>query len=132
MGFVIVSANITSSFLKPLYLSHFAVMAIIDHTHLAPSDPSLITDIRIDESSQTKNRYLVLGGIGIATLSVAEADKTLAQVRLPLLPHGEMKWGKISNSKINAYGRTVKQKGAAGCPAAPSHWVGSNPSGIRT
>ena len=41
-------------------------------------------------------------------LSVAEADKTLAQVRLPQLPHGELKWGKISNSKINAYGRTVK------------------------
>lgn len=27
---------------------------------------------------------------------------------MPQLPHGEMKWGKVSNSKINAYGRTVK------------------------
>lgn len=55
----------------------------------------------------------MLGGIGIPTLSVAEADKTLAQVRQPQLPHGEMKRGKISNSKINAYDPTVKQKGAA-------------------
>lgn len=83
-------------------------MPIIAGARRDPPDPSQITDIYIDESSQTKNRYLVLGGIGLPKVCVAEADRALAQARLPQLPHGEMKWGKISNSKINAYGRTVK------------------------
>lgn len=83
-------------------------MPIIAKSGREPASPELITDIYIDESSQTKNRYLVLGGIGIPKLSVPAAQEALAEARLPQLPHGEMKWGKISNSKISAYGRTVK------------------------
>ena len=83
-------------------------MPIIASAHRDRPDLARVTDIYIDESSQTKNRYLVLGGIGVPKLSVSEANHALAQARLPQLPHGEMKWGKISSGKINAYGRTVK------------------------
>lgn len=41
-------------------------------------------------------------------LLVDAADACLANARLPQLPHGELKWGKVSNSKLAAYGRTVK------------------------
>lgn len=83
-------------------------MAIIARAGREPPDPKLLTDIYIDESSQTKNRFLVIGGIGLAKLSVADADACLARARLPQLPFGEMKWGKVSNHKLPAYGRTVK------------------------
>ncbi len=71
-------------------------------------DCNLITDIYIDESSQTKNRYLVIGGICIEKSLVEEANACLSTTRLPQLPQGEMKWGKVSQAKLSAYGRTVK------------------------
>lgn len=67
-----------------------------------------MSDIYMDESSQTKNRYLVIGGISLASSDVRAANEALARVRLPQLPHGEMKWGKVSNHKLSAYGRTTK------------------------
>ena len=82
-------------------------MAIIATAVREPANPELLTDIYIDESSQTKNRYLVMGGICLATSSVEAANDALAKVRLPQLPHGEMKWGKISKGKLPAYARTV-------------------------
>lgn len=83
-------------------------MAIIARAGQAPCDPSLVNDIYIDESSQTKNRYLVIGGIGIPKLHVSVAEACLATARLPELPFGEMKWGKVSSAKLGAYGRTVR------------------------
>jgi hypothetical protein len=83
-------------------------MAIIAMRARDPLDPALLTEIYIDESSQTKNRFLVMGGIGIEGTATAGALDHLAQVRLPQLPHGEMKWGKVSTAKLPAYGRTVK------------------------
>lgn len=74
--------------------------------HSTPSD-DLIADIYIDESSQTKNRYLLLGGVIIPTLTVGLTDACLAKARLPELPHGEMKWGKVSAGKLRAYRRFV-------------------------
>lgn len=66
-----------------------------------------LSDIYIDESSQTKNRYLLIGGIIIPTASVPQAAARLQAARLPELPHGEMKWGKASKSKLAAYKRFV-------------------------
>lgn len=83
-------------------------MAIIARALRDPADPALITDIYIDESSQTKNRYLVMGGIGLPRQAVENATAALTQARLPQLPHGEMKWGKVSAQKLSAYGSTVK------------------------
>ncbi|MDY0959493.1 DUF3800 domain-containing protein [Sphingomonas sp. CFBP8993] len=64
-------------------------------------------DIYIDESSQTKNRYLVLGAILLPAMSVTPSDMTLSVARLPELPHGEIKWGKVSKAKFAAYQRYV-------------------------
>lgn len=83
-------------------------MAIFASNQRVPPDPALLSDIYIDESSQTKNRFLVIGGITVETLSVAAADEAIAKLRLPELPFGEMKWGKVSRSKLRAYGRLAK------------------------
>ena len=66
-----------------------------------------IHDIYVDESSQTKNRYLLLGGIIIPKAIVPAATERLQAARLPELPHGEMKWGKVSKSKLPAYMRFI-------------------------
>lgn len=72
--------------------------------HKIPLD---LSDIYIDESSQTGNRYLVLGGIIMPTIFVAEFERSLYQCRLPELPAGETKWVKVSRAKLNAYRRIV-------------------------
>lgn len=73
-----------------------------------PIDLSSLSEIYIDESSQTKNRFLAIGGLSVEAKQVGAATEALARLRLPELPFGEMKWGKISASKLNAYGRTVR------------------------
>lgn len=82
-------------------------MAIIASAHRNPPDPSILSDFYIDESSQTKNRYLLLGGIVLPTRDVTAACARLAAARLPELPFGEAKWGKVSRSKGAAYRRMV-------------------------
>lgn len=67
-----------------------------------------VSDIYIDESSQTKNRYLVMGGVIAAKVEIEAINECIAAQRLPELPHGEMKWGKASNRKLKAYGRLAK------------------------
>lgn len=73
----------------------------------APPDPRQLSDIYIDESSQTRHRYLVLGGIIVPTVSVEAVTAEIARCRLPELPFGEMKWTKVSRSKLEAYQRVV-------------------------
>lgn len=75
-----------------------------DGKRVSPPD-DLVSDIYIDESSQTKNRYLLLGGLIIPTMTIGLTDAVLMKARLPDLPHGEMKWGKVSTSKLKAYRR---------------------------
>lgn len=82
-------------------------MPIYANDHREPPQLESISDIYIDESSQTKNRFLLLGGIIIPTASVAAAEAKLAAARLPELPFGEIKWGKVSNGKLAAYRRYV-------------------------
>lgn len=67
----------------------------------------LIADVYVDESSQTQNRFLLLGGVIIPTMAVGLTDACLGKSRMPELPFGEMKWGKVSRSKYNAYKRFV-------------------------
>jgi hypothetical protein len=73
----------------------------------AQSDSDLLHDIYIDESSQTQNRYLLLGGLIVPHRYLDAFEERLQKARLPELPRGEMKWGKISSSKIAAYKRIV-------------------------
>ena len=69
--------------------------------------PEEICEVFIDESSQTKHRYLILGGIIFRGANRDRIFEIVQKARLPELPHGEMKWGKVSNSKLPAYQRVV-------------------------
>jgi len=69
--------------------------------------PPPFSDVFIDESSQTGHRYLVLGGIIIPSNLTEEFVRRLSERRLPELPQGEMKWGKVSRLKLPAYKRVI-------------------------
>jgi hypothetical protein len=43
-----------------------------------PPDPTVLHDVYIDESSQTQNRYLVIGGLIVPTRLVPELDAAIA------------------------------------------------------
>src|SRR5579872_62138 len=66
-----------------------------------------ISDVYIDESSQNRHEYLVLGGLIIHKQSVPIFNELIARTRMPELPFGEMKWEKVSRSKLPAYKRVI-------------------------
>jgi len=68
--------------------------------------PLPIAEVYIDESS-TRHRYLVLGAVVVRRDSSAELTNQLQAARLPELPQGEMKWTKVSQTKLSAYMRVV-------------------------
>ncbi|TFZ56057.1 DUF3800 domain-containing protein [Methylorubrum sp. Q1] len=70
-------------------------------------EPSQISNIYVDESSQTKHKYLVLGGIILPSESCDGLAESIWAARQPELPKGEMKWVKVSRSKLDAYLRVV-------------------------
>lgn len=72
-----------------------------------PPDPSLIREVYVDESSQNRGQELLLGALCIPLPWSAQATRMLHRSRLPELPNGEMKWGKVSLSKLAAYQRFV-------------------------
>lgn len=72
-----------------------------------PAKPEEICEVFIDESSQTKNRYLILGGIVFDGINREAIFDHLRKARLPELPQGEMKWGKVSKGKLAAYKRVI-------------------------
>jgi hypothetical protein len=73
-----------------------------------PPNDSQIYDVYIDESSQTNHRYLVLGGIVLPKRNVPGLIEMIWERRgADLPPGGEMKWGKVSPSKLAAYKRVV-------------------------
>lgn len=73
---------------------------------IKPADGD-ISDIYIDETSQNKHVFLVLGGLIIDKPCVARFNELVATARNPELPFGEMKWVKVSRSKSPAYKRVV-------------------------
>lgn len=70
-------------------------------------DPSQIAEVYIDESSQNNHRYLVLGCVVVALTESQALSDMIAKARLPELPHGEVKWTKVSRGKLLAYRRLV-------------------------
>ncbi|WP_426260825.1 DUF3800 domain-containing protein [Sphingomonas sp. DC1100-1] len=81
-------------------------MAIIV-SDIPPASLIPIYDIYCDESSQTRHRYMAMGGLIIRSDRVLAANDAFAQIRLPELPSGELKWGSVSNRKLHAYRRLV-------------------------
>ena len=55
------------------------------------------SDVYVDESSQTKHRYLALGGLIVPTPQVSLLTRDILAARLPDLPQGEMAWTKVSS-----------------------------------
>ncbi len=70
-------------------------------------DVHLLHEAYIDESSQTKHRYLCLGGLLLRPQLTETFEAAIAAARLPELPYGELAWTKVSNSKLQAYYRVV-------------------------
>lgn len=66
-----------------------------------------IAEVYIDETSQNNHRYLVLGGIIAEIADSRMASDEILKSRLPELPNGIMKWGKVSRAKLPAYIRAV-------------------------
>ena len=50
---------------------------------------------------------MAMGGLVIASTRVGAANDRMAQLRMPELPRGEMKWGNVSRGKLLAYRRVV-------------------------
>lgn len=93
--------------LKSFALWEIVAMAIFATDQRIPPDPRSIFDVYCDESSQTRHRYMIMGGIILQQIQVEAANARIAEVRLPELPQGEMKWGSVSTGKYAAYQRVV-------------------------
>ncbi len=50
---------------------------------------------------------MAMGGLIIPTSNVVATNARIAELRLPELPNGEMKWGSVSKGKLEAYRRLV-------------------------
>lgn len=70
-------------------------------------DPREVYDLYIDESSQTKHQFLVLGGIIVEATLASSLEEELFKARLPDLPARELGWTKVSRTKLEAYKRYV-------------------------
>lgn len=70
-------------------------------------DYGQFSDIYLDETSQTKHRFLLIGGLIVPTHAAALFEGMMRVARVPELPHGEMAWIKVSRTKLAAYRRVV-------------------------
>lgn len=56
-----------------------------------------------DESRQSAERFMVLGGIVIPDINVFTVNETMKQFRVQTKMHAELKWAKVSNQKLEEY-----------------------------
>lgn len=70
-------------------------------------DEREISEIYLDESSQNRHEYLILGGLILHKSCTPRFNELIAEARKPELPFGEMKWAKVSRSKLGAYKRVI-------------------------
>jgi hypothetical protein len=60
-------------------------------------------NIYCDESRQTKDRFMVLGGLIIEQSDVPKFDSTMKKFRVEQKMHAELKWTKVSRGKLREY-----------------------------
>ena len=72
-----------------------------------PPDPKNIIEIYVDESSQTKHRFLVLGAVVVPLSGIRKLNELIVKARQPELPEKEAKWVRVSSKKLVAYKRIV-------------------------
>lgn len=63
----------------------------------------MIRQLYCDESRQTKDRYMVLGGIAVPQVSLEIMNRELQALRHDKEFHVEMKWNKVSNKWLPKY-----------------------------
>jgi uncharacterized protein DUF3800 len=63
--------------------------------------------IYCDESRQSQDRFMVLGGIIVPEDNISVMEKTMAKFRVEEGVHQELKWGKVSNSWMPKYKRFI-------------------------
>ena len=63
----------------------------------------MVLDVFADESSQNGHDHLVLGGVALDTENRDNILANLQSVRNTHNLHREIKWGKVSASKLEAY-----------------------------
>lgn len=64
---------------------------------------SPVFQIFCDESRQSKDRFMILGGIILPQENIDEFNSTMEAFRTKHNMHAELKWSKVSNQKINEY-----------------------------
>jgi len=68
----------------------------------------MIYHIYCDESRQSKDRFMVLGGIIIPAEHIDQINKTMQQFRHEQKMFSELKWTKVTNQKLAEYKRFVE------------------------
>jgi hypothetical protein len=69
---------------------------------------SPVYHIYCDESRQTKDRFMVLGGIIMDIGEIPAFDSTMKKFREEQKMSAELKWSKVSGQKLNEYKRFVE------------------------
>lgn len=67
----------------------------------------MIYHVYCDESRQSKDRYMIIGGIIIPSSKVENFNATMKQYRLEQKMFAELKWSKVSNQKLLEYKRFI-------------------------
>jgi len=62
-----------------------------------------IYDVFVDESSQTKHDYLLLGGIIIPSVNTPRLEEKIAELKQQYRISKEMKWTRVSRYHLGAY-----------------------------
>ncbi len=68
----------------------------------------MIYHICCDESRQSKDRFMVIGGIIIPLNNVDQFNKTMQKYRTEQKMFSELKWSKVTNQKLVEYKRFVE------------------------
>jgi hypothetical protein len=64
--------------------------------------------IYCDESRQSKDRFMVLGGIVMNVSDIPRFSETMKKFRKEQKMNAELKWSKVSNQKLNEYKRFIE------------------------
>ena len=68
----------------------------------------MVYHIYCDESRQSKDRYMVLGGVVLPAENVDEFNATMHKFRIEQKMFAELKWTKVSNQKLQQYKRFIE------------------------
>lgn len=68
----------------------------------------MLYHIYCDESRQSKDRFMVIGGVILPSTNVDEFNQTMQQFRIEQKMFAELKWTKVTDQKLPQYKRFVE------------------------